>query len=354
MICPKCGFEQPEGSLDCIKCGVVFAKYEAIQFQTISESPPAADDIDTNHPASTFEAYDVPPNTSLPFFGKIREFIFGRGEQTVKQKRGLRSILKHVVPCIASLVFAVYSYMTGNPEMGLFLLLVAGVFLLPLVWRLFVKKTDNTTTHWAFGVIDQTVQKSFYIALPMVIISFLFAKVSISSILFDHEYEVVYITKKDRFKWKPLYILDIMNTGSEVQKTIDITFLLDKIPYSVTGLNVYYKRYKSGLDVPAPAVSTFCSPDPFIDDYWHFSDHDRLLVKEDDRDGSCENRRVLFIENLEPSVKMKMVITFDRQKHYDPDILDEIALDIQAEGKVAKSHPEFTCYAKTIVNVLPF
>jgi hypothetical protein len=354
MKCPKCDFEQPEGSLDCMKCGIVFAKYEAAQPQTISEHPPAGDDIDTDHSESAFEANNDPADTSLPFLTRIRQLIFGSSSQTVKQKRRRRFILKHIVACVASLVFAVYNYISGNTEMCLFLSLVAGVFLLPLVWRLFVKKTDSTTMHWAFSVIDQTVQKSFYIALPIVIISFLFANVAVSSILFNHEYEVVYIVKKDRFKWKPMYILDIMNTGSEIQQTIDITFLLDKVPYSVTGLNVYYKRYKSGLDVTAPAVSTFCSPDPFIDDYWHFSDHDRLLVKEDDRDGSCENRRVLFIENLEPSVKMKMVITFDRRKHYDPDVLDEISLDIKAEGKVVKSHPEFTCYAKSIANLFPF
>jgi hypothetical protein len=29
MICPKCGFEQPDGSTDCARCGVVFARYRA-------------------------------------------------------------------------------------------------------------------------------------------------------------------------------------------------------------------------------------------------------------------------------------------------------------------------------------
>jgi hypothetical protein len=30
MICPKCGFEQPDGSTDCARCGVVFVRYRAI------------------------------------------------------------------------------------------------------------------------------------------------------------------------------------------------------------------------------------------------------------------------------------------------------------------------------------
>lgn len=29
MICPKCGFEQPDGSIDCARCGVVFSRYRA-------------------------------------------------------------------------------------------------------------------------------------------------------------------------------------------------------------------------------------------------------------------------------------------------------------------------------------
>jgi len=35
MVCPKCGFERREGAIECLRCGIVFAKWQA---------PPPADD----------------------------------------------------------------------------------------------------------------------------------------------------------------------------------------------------------------------------------------------------------------------------------------------------------------------
>jgi len=31
MLCPKCELEQPDGSVECLRCGVVFARYEELQ-----------------------------------------------------------------------------------------------------------------------------------------------------------------------------------------------------------------------------------------------------------------------------------------------------------------------------------
>jgi len=38
--CPKCGFEQPEGGTDCVKCGIVFARYKPSQEAAPVYTPP--------------------------------------------------------------------------------------------------------------------------------------------------------------------------------------------------------------------------------------------------------------------------------------------------------------------------
>jgi len=38
MRCPKCNFDQPEGETECLKCGIVFAKYLSIQNRTSNKS----------------------------------------------------------------------------------------------------------------------------------------------------------------------------------------------------------------------------------------------------------------------------------------------------------------------------
>jgi hypothetical protein len=50
MNCPKCGFERPDGSVECARCGVVFAKWEAGPAAAVPERvPPRA--VVTDHVA---------------------------------------------------------------------------------------------------------------------------------------------------------------------------------------------------------------------------------------------------------------------------------------------------------------
>jgi hypothetical protein len=38
MRCPKCNFDQPDSGIECLKCGIVFAKYLSIQSQASDKS----------------------------------------------------------------------------------------------------------------------------------------------------------------------------------------------------------------------------------------------------------------------------------------------------------------------------
>jgi hypothetical protein len=40
MICPKCQHEQDDGHRECVKCGVIFEKYEACQQALRRPQPP--------------------------------------------------------------------------------------------------------------------------------------------------------------------------------------------------------------------------------------------------------------------------------------------------------------------------
>jgi hypothetical protein len=53
MICPRCRFEQPDGSIECQRCGIIFEKYQLRQNQSseeaaapiLSEQPPITQSV---------------------------------------------------------------------------------------------------------------------------------------------------------------------------------------------------------------------------------------------------------------------------------------------------------------------
>jgi hypothetical protein len=60
MRCPKCNFDQPDSETECLKCGLVFAKYVSIQNQASDKSAviPQLDSPDeVNHHSSRIRAH---------------------------------------------------------------------------------------------------------------------------------------------------------------------------------------------------------------------------------------------------------------------------------------------------------
>lgn len=66
MICPKCGVEQKEGNLECVRCGVIFAKLTPEDFL------PAPEVIE-------MEAEDRPRKTDVT--GTLKTYLLGSGEE---------------------------------------------------------------------------------------------------------------------------------------------------------------------------------------------------------------------------------------------------------------------------------
>jgi len=65
MKCPHCGFEQQEGAIECIKCGIVCAKYSPERHPRIHETPVSSP------PASTKDG-----NSTMGLGSFLKELLF--------------------------------------------------------------------------------------------------------------------------------------------------------------------------------------------------------------------------------------------------------------------------------------
>ena len=75
MKCPKCSFQQPDNSNECVSCRIVFAKFLSKQKQ-VPENPAAAS---FPSPASTEE--EMPTNISV----SLKELLFNVDSEAVAQ-----------------------------------------------------------------------------------------------------------------------------------------------------------------------------------------------------------------------------------------------------------------------------
>jgi hypothetical protein len=71
MRCPKCGFEQAEGGLECLRCGVIFSRFRQpveVRPETAPPAPPASPSppIPPIPPAPSGNGGDAHPEDAVP------------------------------------------------------------------------------------------------------------------------------------------------------------------------------------------------------------------------------------------------------------------------------------------------
>jgi hypothetical protein len=65
MICPKCGFEQPDGGLECLRCGVIFSRYKG---PVLGEAARPAVPPPPPRPLPLSASLPVPPVAASPVY----------------------------------------------------------------------------------------------------------------------------------------------------------------------------------------------------------------------------------------------------------------------------------------------
>ncbi len=74
MKCPKCGFDQPEGEAECIKCGIVFSKYLTKQKTPVAEPRTGSEAVSSSESAD--ETGKMPGFRDLFFYTDPEAGIF--------------------------------------------------------------------------------------------------------------------------------------------------------------------------------------------------------------------------------------------------------------------------------------
>jgi len=76
VICPKCHFEQPEGKLECARCGIIFRKYRPFEEKQDTIESKCSDSLPPGEESNAFDLFawlkhllfDVEPDVNVFFF----------------------------------------------------------------------------------------------------------------------------------------------------------------------------------------------------------------------------------------------------------------------------------------------
>ena len=78
MNCPKCNFEQPEQNTECLRCGIIFAKFRKRPQAAVQPQPAAPTSADDEGPTSLAKEllfYVKPDINPLIFWGRVLFFV---------------------------------------------------------------------------------------------------------------------------------------------------------------------------------------------------------------------------------------------------------------------------------------
>ncbi|MFC1859296.1 zinc ribbon domain-containing protein [Thermodesulfobacteriota bacterium] len=335
ITCPKCGEHQPYSDT-CAHCGLIFEKYKGTRL-----CPQCSCRVHAN----------------ATYCSKCG-FIF----DTPVLDRPKTAYRDNIYRALISLVIAAvgyYAFINQNEVatvLAIFALLWMILPFLPLI------KKDSPAYHF----IAEGIYKNIIIAVAVIVLSLAFGKISVISIIFPADHEILFQKKYENFSSldfpnRYLYEVTLANTGKYDQEKIRLT--LDRMPYY--GIQVYwlYERYSTKKPLEKPVVKILCKDNrPF--EVINIVAYPMLLLKPkiggpllslncldpcfQGQDYKSEDRKTFEIDKLYPEESVKIGFVTATVKGVDPKNFEKVKVDIEAGGKIRESSPRITYFIRTL------